>query len=317
MAETKEADWGRRHARLGRIPGRRRNGSGGWNMEGVPVNGARRVGGPVGSGTLSAIARGGGITRGGGIARGGVAAVVAVVVAGAALAVTIAPATTAGATGTHAKTVRVSTTNVAKIGTVLTTASGLTLYRFTEDPPGSSMCMGSCAKIWPPFFAAQGSHISAPKGVKGLSLIKVGSHWQVAFHKAALYRFEGDKKRGQAKGQDVGRVWFAVLKSGLPASTAAGSASTPTTGSSPSTTPTSAAGSSPTRPTPTTQAPRSVTAPTSPAPAVTPATSPPPPPAPAPAPPTTPMTTPPPPPTTPPTSPPTTPTTSGGGGYGY
>ena len=317
MAETKEADWGRRHARLGRIPGRRRNGSGGWNREGVPGNGARRVGGPVGSGALSAGARHRGLARGGAVARAGVGAVAAAAAAGlAALAVTVGPATTAGATGTHAKTVRVSTANVAKIGTVLTTASGLTLYRFTEDPPGSSMCTGSCAKIWPPFFAAQGSHISAPKGVKGLSLIKVGSHWQVAFHKAALYRFGGDKKRGQAKGQDVGGVWFAVLKSGIPASTAAGPASTATTSPSPSTTPTSTAGSAPARPTtPTTPAPRSVTPATSPLPA-TPATSPPTTPPPRPEPHR--RHSPPPPPTTPPTSPPpTTPTTSGGGGYGY
>ena len=315
MVDRTEADWEGRHGRQARIPGRRRNGSGGWNREGVPVNGARRVGGPVGSGTLSALAGRGALARGGAVAA---AVIGAAVVAGAALAVTVGPAATAEATGTHAKTVKVSTASVAKVGTVLTTASGLTLYRFTEDPPGSSMCTGSCAKIWPPLLAAQGSHIAAPKGVKGLSLIKVGSHWQVAFHRAALYRFEGDKKKGQAKGQDVGGVWFAVLKSGIPASTTAGSASTATTSPSPGSTPTTAAGSSTTPPTSTTPAPRSVTPAPSPSPAVTPATSPPTTPPPTMPPPTTPPTSPPPPPTTPPTSPPaTTPTTSGGGGYGY
>lgn len=313
MADRTEADWEGRHGRLARIPGRRRNGSGGWNREGVPVNGARRVGGPVGSGTLSSIAGRGAIARAAAVAA---AVVGAAAVAGAALAVTVGPAATAGATATHAKTVKVATANVAKIGTVLTTASGLTLYRFTEDPPGSSMCTGSCAKVWPPFLAAQGSHISAPKGVQGLSLIKVGSHWQVAFHKVALYRFEGDKKRGQAKGQDVGGVWFAVLKSGIPASTAAGSASTATTSASPSSTPTTAGGSSTPPPTSTTPAQRSVTPATSPAPAATPPTSPPTTPPPTSPPATTPPTSPPP--TTPPTSPPpTTPTTLGSGGYGY
>ncbi len=63
--------------------------------------------------------------------------------------------------------------------------------------------------------------MSGPHGLKGLSLLNVGNgHWQVAFHKVALYRFEGDKKKGQAHGQNVGHVWFAVLKSGIPASTA-------------------------------------------------------------------------------------------------
>ncbi len=262
--------------------GRSRGGPGGGNGERVPVRRTRRVGGPAVAGTLSAIA-----------------------LAAGAFAVTVAgPAATAGATGTHAKTVKVSTARVAKIGTVLTTSSGLTLYRFTEDPVGSSVCTGACAKIWPPFFAAKGSHISGPKGVKGLSLMKVGSHWQVAFHKVALYRFADDKKKGQAKGQDVGGLWFAVLKSGIPASTAAGAASTPTTSASssvPTTQPVA----------PTTQAPRAVT-PTTMAPGAeadaradaghdaradaghdAPPT---------------------PTPTTPPTSPPTTPTTSAGSG---
>ena len=77
--------------------------------------------------------------------------------------------------------------------------------------------MGACAKIWPPLRVTKGTHIEGPKGVKGLSLINVGDgHWQVAFHNVALYRFEGDTKKGQAKGQAVGGLWYAVLKSGIP-----------------------------------------------------------------------------------------------------
>jgi predicted lipoprotein with Yx(FWY)xxD motif len=217
----------------------------------------------------------------------------------------------AGATATHAKTVTVSTAKVANVGTVLTTASGLTLYRFAEDPAGASVCTGACAKIWPPYFAPKGAHVVGPKGVQGLSLIKVASHWQVAFHKAALFRFENDTKKGQAKGQNVGGVWFAALKSGIPATPAA----TPTTAPAPTTT---------NPPTPTTLGSHAGTSGSgtnsSPAPAsqmpVTPATTPPisPPTTPPTSPPTTPPTSPP---TTPPTSPPTTPTTSAGGGYGY
>ena len=107
----------------------------------------------------------------------------------------------------------------------MTTGSGLTLYRFTADPMGKSVCTGACAKIWPPLTASKGEHVQGPKGVKGLSVINVGhGRWQVAFHNVALYRFTGDTKKGQAHGQDVAHMWFAVLKSGIPAS-----ASTPTT----------------------------------------------------------------------------------------
>ena len=74
-----------------------------------------------------------------------------------------------------------------------------------------------------------------PRGVKGLAVMKVGNgHLQVTFHKVPLYRFAGDKKKGQANGQNVGNVWFAVLKSGIPATTAAaGAAAAPTSTTAP------------------------------------------------------------------------------------
>jgi predicted lipoprotein with Yx(FWY)xxD motif len=217
------------------------------------------------------------------------------------------PAGVAGATSSHPKTIKVSTAKVPNVGTVLTTASGLTLYLFTEDTPGTSKCTGACAKIWPPMLASKAAHVSGPRGVKGLSVMNVGNgRWQVAFHKIPLYRFEGDKKKGQALGQDVGKVWFAVLKSGIPATmAAAGAVAGAGAGAPTSTTAPAPATTQPTmQPTPTTQT-HSSTGSNSTAPTQTPATQ-------APAPPP-----PPPPPTTPPTSPPTTtttaPSTTGGG----
>jgi predicted lipoprotein with Yx(FWY)xxD motif len=255
-------------------------------VERVPASGAGRVWGQA-AGALSAA---------------GLAA------AGLSLALVLAaPAASAGATTATGNTVKVSTAKVSGVGTVLTTSSGLTLYRFTKDSQGTSTCTGACATIWPPLLAPKGAHVSGPHGVKGLSLLKVGSgHFQVAFDKIPLYRYEGDKKKGQAHGQNVAGAWFAVLKSGIPASAVTAAP---------------APGAATTQPvTPTTQAPHSNAStanPAAPAPATTPTQ--------APAPvtqQTTPVTSAPaPPPTTPPTSPPppmTTPTTAaGGGGYGY
>jgi len=254
----------------------------------VPAGGARHVWGRAVAGALSV---------------GGM------VTAASALALVLAvPAGTASASSSQPKHIKVSTAKVAGVGTVLTTASGLTLYRFTEDTPGTSACTGACAKIWPPLLASKGAHVSGPKGVKGLAVMNVGNgHWQVAFHKIPLYRFEGDKKKGQALGQDVGKVWFAALKSGIPASNAAPlTATTPTTPTAAVPSPPTAQPATPTtRPaTPTTQGSGSTV---SPAPAVTPTTH---------------ASTPPPtsPPTTAPPKPPptTTPTTAGGtGGTGF
>jgi predicted lipoprotein with Yx(FWY)xxD motif len=205
----------------------------------------------------------------------------------------------------HPHVIKIGTAKVPHVGTVLTTGTGLTLYYFTKDPAGQSTCTGGCAQIYPPYLAAKGAHIQGPRGVKGLSLISVGSgHWQVAFDHAALYRFEGDKKKGQAKAQGAIGLWFVALKSGIKPASVAGPASTVPTST--STTGAPAA--------PTTQAPHaSTTSPPAPQ-------GGPPPTMPAPAP-TTPPTTAPPPPTTTTYTPPTTTTTlpagGGGGGVGF
>ncbi len=179
--------------------------------------------------------------------------------------VTVGMVNVAGASGTSngkAKTIKVSTTTIPKVGTVLTTASGLTLYRFTQDPTGKSVCTGVCAKAWPPLTAVKGEHVQGPKGVKGLSVINVGhGRLQVAFHKVALYRFVGDKKKGEVKGQGVANAWFAVMKSGIPARSASASASTPT----PATTPPTLAPTPSTTPA-TSPPPTRVTTPPTPAP---------------------------------------------------
>ncbi len=233
----------------------------------VPERGARRVWGQAVAGALSASA----------LAVGALS--VALVLA--------APAGTAGATSSHAKTIKISTAKVPNVGVVLTTSAGLTLYRFTADTPGTATCTGACAKIWPPLLASKGAHISGPRGLKGLSLINVGNgHRQVAFHNVALYRFENDKKKGQALGQGVAGKFFAVLKSGIPATAATGATPLTSPTAPPATTPTTQAPHStapaqtpvtqgPTAPTPTTSAPPATTPPTSPPPTTTPTTSPP------------------------------------------
>ena len=245
--------------------------------------------------------------------RSGPAGVGALVFGAAALAAlalgTGAPEGVAGATSSHAHakvtTIRVSTANIAHVGTVLTTPSGLTLYRFTTDPVGRSVCTGTCAEFWPPLTAAKGDRVAGPKGVKGLSVIDVGhGHWQVAFHDVALYRFKGDIKKGEAKGQGVDGTWFAVLKSGIPAmpSDTAGTAAITSTTSTTSTT-------QPVTPGTTTPPATQSQTPVMPSPITTP---------PATTPPTTSPPTTAPPTATPTTQPPTTtPTTSSGGAYGY
>jgi len=191
--------------------------------------------------------------------------------------------------------------HIAKVGTVLTTSAGLTLYRFTADPMGKATCTGQCAKVWPPVLVPKGDKIKAPHGLKDFSTIRLaGGKRQLAFHGVALYRFSGDKHKGAATGQGVEGTWFAAVASNAisnsptTAATQPNSATAPSTPSSPSSTPSTTA-TSPTS-TSTTKAPTTPKPVTTTTKASGPA-------------PTVPVTTSPPPPTTT-TSPPTTTTTS-------
>jgi predicted lipoprotein with Yx(FWY)xxD motif len=234
-------------------------------------------------------------------------ALATVILGSAAVAASTLPFTTsASAKEFSVNTLTIRTEHVAKIGTVLATASGLTLYRFTHDPAGKATCTTVCAKVWPPLLLPKGvSHLKAPHGVKGLSLVRVaGGRLQVFFHHEALYGFVNDKRKGQAAGQGVGNAFFAVLADGKSSAPASVPTTTATAPVAPAATPkatTSTPGTSSTSSTPMTPAPTTTTAPPV-TKSTTPAPTPPPPP-------------PPPAPTTTTTQPPTTttPTT----GYGY
>ena len=211
--------------------------------------------------------------------------------AGALAAITLgvgASASSAPASANGVKAVTIKTVVVPKLGKVLATKSGLTLYQFSVDPVGRATCRGACAKIWSPLLLPRGvSHIKAPHGIKGLSLVRVkGGRLQVFFHHHALYTFISDKK-GQAIGQDVEHDWFAVLSNGK------SSARISSTTHSPSSPTSSTSSSSPTTPAP--SATPGTVAPNTTTPAPTSTTQPP---------------------TTTTTQPPTT-TTTMAGGYGY
>jgi predicted lipoprotein with Yx(FWY)xxD motif len=187
----------------------------------------------------------------------------------------------ATAASSSGRTLIITTEHVAKIGTVLATSSGRTLYHFTADPSGKSTCQGACAKVWSALLLPKGdTHVKGPHGLKGLTTIREAhGKLQVAFHGEALYRYVGDTKKSQAKGQGVEGKWFAVLESGAtassssasPASTTTSGTATPTTSTAPST-PSSTKTQS-TTPTTTTKAPTPTTAPPTTIPPPTPTTT--------------------------------------------
>ena len=110
-----------------------------------------------------------------------------------------------------------ATLKTALVGgaTVLTDASGLTLYWFAPDTPARSTCTGSCAAYWPP---VTGSPQAGP-GVTGRvgTITRPGGGRQVTYDGHPLYTYIGDRGPGQAQGNDLdlnGGLWYEARVSG-------------------------------------------------------------------------------------------------------
>jgi predicted lipoprotein with Yx(FWY)xxD motif len=105
----------------------------------------------------------------------------------------------------------------ARIGgtTVLTNATGRTLYWFAPDSRTASACYGSCAVYWPPV----PGHLTAGPGVTGtLGMItRTGGSAQETYDGHPLYTYIGDTGPGQAHGNNLnlnGGLWHEVTVSG-------------------------------------------------------------------------------------------------------
>lgn len=100
-----------------------------------------------------------------------------------------------------------------KLGTILVTKSGFTLYRFTPDTPKKLACVSACISAWPPLLLPKGvTHATAGSGVKQslLGTRKRGTSLQVTYKGLPLYRYAGDSGPGQTNGQGVGGTWYVV-----------------------------------------------------------------------------------------------------------
>jgi predicted lipoprotein with Yx(FWY)xxD motif len=125
------------------------------------------------------------------------------------------PASSGGA-ASSAPAAGSSALKTATIGgaTVVTNASGLTLYWFVPDTATTSKCNGSCATFWPP---VQGP-ATAGAGVTGklATITRADGSAQATYNGHPLYTYAGDHAPGQATGDGLnvnGGVWHEVTVS--------------------------------------------------------------------------------------------------------
>jgi predicted lipoprotein with Yx(FWY)xxD motif len=148
---------------------------------------------------------------------------------------TASTSSTAGGSSGSGGAATVTVASKTSVGSVLSTAQGMTLYHLTSDTPGVSTCTGGCATAWPPLVLPAG--VTTPvagNGVDGLGTIKrADGSLQVTYDKEPLYTFSGDASPTDAKGQGVAGTWFAVKSdsssTGSGATTATTKAPTATT----------------------------------------------------------------------------------------
>lgn len=95
---------------------------------------------------------------------------------------------------------------VAHLGNRLTTTEGRSLYVFDRDPPGQSVCVGECARVWPPYLVEPGSVAGREYGI----IQRSDGHQQWAVGGRALYVYAGDQAPKQALGEGLDGTWHTV-----------------------------------------------------------------------------------------------------------
>jgi len=155
---------------------------------------------------------------------------IALAAAGVATAAAITHQSSAAANATAGRV----TLHKTKIGNVLATSSGRTLYLFMKDRNRKSACYGQCATYWPPLMKK--GALRAGAGVKanllGTAKRKNGK-LQVTYKGHPLYLFKLDHASGQVAGQRqnfFGGKWYAVSGSGAANKKAPPAGGTTTTG---------------------------------------------------------------------------------------
>jgi predicted lipoprotein with Yx(FWY)xxD motif len=96
--------------------------------------------------------------------------------------------------------------------TVLTDATGLTLYWNSHDTATTPACFGGCAGTWPPLLLPSGTPTSSSSLTGTLAVVADANGNQVAYNGHLLYRYSVDTAPGQLNGDGKGGIWFAATE---------------------------------------------------------------------------------------------------------
>ena len=113
--------------------------------------------------------------------------------------------------GAAAEGITSLTTAASDLGQIVVDDSGMTVYVFDQDDPGSgvSSCSGACLANWPPVTAADAPALDGVTGTVATIGATDGST-QVTLNGWPLYYYVGDTAAGDTTGQAVQNVWWVI-----------------------------------------------------------------------------------------------------------
>jgi predicted lipoprotein with Yx(FWY)xxD motif len=96
------------------------------------------------------------------------------------------------------------------VGNYLVDGNGNTLYYYTADSTGKSVCTGNCIANWPAFSFSSIVVPSALNAADFATITRPDGKPQVTYKGYPLYYFVRDQVRGAIAGQAVGNVWYVI-----------------------------------------------------------------------------------------------------------
>lgn len=126
-------------------------------------------------------------------------------------ATTVAPTTTTTAIAAESA-LAVAVADTA-FGEILVDGDGNTLYLFTPDESGPSVCNGDCAAAWPPVIGEVEAGTGIDAALLGSAPRDDGAI-QATFNSWPLYYFARDGAPGDTNGQGLNDVWYVITPTG-------------------------------------------------------------------------------------------------------
>lgn len=100
----------------------------------------------------------------------------------------------------------------------LVDSKGMSLYWFTKDSIGKSVCSGECVAKWPIYYREQVEPLSGTTASDYSVIVRDDGQKQTTFRGYPLYYFFKDKMAGDSKGQGVKDVWYTINPAKFPQS---------------------------------------------------------------------------------------------------